>query len=62
MPDGASRGWHGYERRHQDAANGDSRPQFPRFERVSQALNGEERGAGLDVISRGGSIQILKAK
>jgi hypothetical protein len=61
MPDGASRGWHGFERRPQDAADSDSRPQFPRFERVAQALNGDQRGAGLDVISRGGSIQILKA-
>ena len=61
MPDGASRGWHGYERRHQDAAGSDSGPQFPRFERVSQALNGDERSPGLDVISRGGGIQILKA-
>jgi hypothetical protein len=62
MPDGASRGWSGFERRRQDAAEGDSGPQLPRFERVSQALNGEERGAGLDLISRGGSIQILTAK
>jgi hypothetical protein len=60
MPDGASRGWHGFERRQKGAADRDSGPQIPRFDRVSQALNGEERSAGLDVISRGGSIQIMK--
>jgi hypothetical protein len=58
-PTNELRGWHGFERK-APAAGNDSF--FDRFERVSNVLDNESRTAGLDLISRGGLIEISRLK
>jgi hypothetical protein len=59
LPGGELRGWHGFERK-APAAGPDSF--FARFERIGKVLGGESRTAGLDLVSRGGSIEIGQMK
>jgi hypothetical protein len=59
MPTGEARGWRGFERMSPAAAKDSF---FERFERVGKALAGETRAAGLDLISRGGLIEIRRLK
>jgi hypothetical protein len=59
MPDGQRRGWRGFERKSPTA---DRDSFFERFDRIPSALAGEERSEGLDLISRGGTIQIMRTK
>jgi hypothetical protein len=56
---GELRGWRGFERKVPSAA-GDSF--FERFDRIGKIIAGEERTPGLDLVNRGGSIQIMQAK
>jgi hypothetical protein len=59
---GEHRGWRGFNRPPPSEKEEESHlAAFERFERLPKVLVGEERSAGLDLISRGGSIQILKA-
>lgn len=59
LPSGELRGWRGFERKSPTA---DRDSFFERFERIGKILSGEPRSAGVDLVSRGGSIQILKLK
>ncbi len=59
MPNNELRGWRGFERK-APAAGNDSF--FERFERVANVLSGENRAAGLHLISRGGLIEISRSK
>ncbi|MEX2138337.1 MAG: hypothetical protein WD894_03700, partial [Pirellulales bacterium] len=53
------RGWRGFERK---APNAERDSFFERFERVSQVLSGEDRTPGLDLVARGGLIEINRTK
>jgi hypothetical protein len=59
LPGGELRGWRGFERK-APAAGPDSF--LARFERIGKVLSGEDRTAGLDLVSRGGSIEVGRAK
>jgi hypothetical protein len=56
---GELRGWRGFERK---APSAGAASFFERFDRVAKILTGEERSPGLDLVNRGGSIQITRAK
>jgi hypothetical protein len=59
---GAYRGWRGFERRPSGEKDDSHLGIFERFERMPKVLSGEDRSEGLDLVSGGGTIQILKAE
>jgi len=56
---GVVRGWRGFERKAKSESDDSF---FDRFERISQILDGKDRSPGLDLVSRGGTIQIMRSK
>ncbi|HEY7617384.1 MAG TPA: hypothetical protein VH744_11310, partial [Terriglobales bacterium] len=61
LTDGGRRGWRGFNR--MPGEKEDAHPDiFERLDRIAKILAGEVRSEGLDLISRGGTIQILSGK